>query len=139
MFLLLSVLAAPSHAAEFSVIGSLVREHHVDPGARAEGTITVRNDGDTTARLVVSLRDFHFDADGTNDYADPMSLPRSNAGWVRFSPSQITLEPDESEQVHFRVEVPPDETLAGTYWSLLMVEPAVPEPVVSVAIEPKSR
>ncbi|MFN7143884.1 MAG: hypothetical protein ACK4YP_08925 [Myxococcota bacterium] len=128
-FLLPLLAALPCHAGGFSVVGSLVRENAVDVGGHVEGTILVRNDSDERQQIVVYQRDYRFAADGANDYVDPGTHERSNSAWIKLTPSQLTLEPDETERIHYRLDVPLDPDLAGTYWSLIMVEPAVVAPL----------
>lgn len=127
--LLLALAASsPAHAASFSVVGSLVREDTLEPGGSVEGWLDVRSHSDEALSLVVSSRDFLSQADGTNFYGEQGSVERSNGAWISFTPHQLTLEPGATQRVHYRVDVPDDAALAGTFWSLLMVEPAVPEP-----------
>lgn len=129
MTLLLPLLAMlPCHAGGVSVVGSLVRESTVDIGGHVEGTVVVRNDSDERQQIVVYQRDYRFQAGGANEYTAPGTHERSNSAWIRLTPSQLTLEPDETERIHYRVDVPLDAELDGTYWSLLFVEPAVVAP-----------
>jgi hypothetical protein len=114
--------ASPASAAEVSVVGSLVREHVQRAGDRAEGVILVRNN-DTVARdVVVHPVDYRFFADGSNDFAEPGSLERSNAAWVQFSPNQTLVPARSTTPVYYSVTVPDDAELQGSYWSVLMVE-----------------
>jgi hypothetical protein len=132
-FLLSVLLALPSFASDFSVVGPLVREDHLDPGQRTAGTILVRNNSDSAQQLMVYRRDYLFHADGTNEYLEPATTARSNAAWVDFTASELILEPHGTERLHYRVDVPLDPKLAGTYWSLLMIEPSAVEPLETAA------
>jgi hypothetical protein len=125
---LLSLLSEPASAASFSVVGSLVREATLEPGGSVEGWLEVQSHADEPQSLVVSLRDYTSEADGSNEYGAPGSVARSNTAWISFTPRQLTLEPHETQRVHYRVDVPGEEDRDGTFWGLLMIEPAVPEP-----------
>jgi hypothetical protein len=123
------LLASPMSHAQISVRGPLSNDIEVRPGAIYTGQVTVANETDTPQQARLYLTDYHFQADGTNDYATPGSTPRSNADWIQFTPSVLTLPPGESLPVQYTVTVPAD-SLDGSYWSLLMVEavpPGAPE------------
>ncbi|MDB6056440.1 MAG: hypothetical protein JWO95_284 [Verrucomicrobiales bacterium] len=117
-----------------SVVGSLARTQDVEPGKTFEGDIMVQNNGDTAADVRIHQRDYLFLANGQNTYGDPGSAPRSNAGWFTVSPPRLTVRPHESLSVHYRGTAPANPLLNGTYWSIIVVEPATPPPS---SIDPK--
>jgi hypothetical protein len=55
-------------------------------------------------------------------YAEPGSEERSNAAWITYTPNLVTMPAKERSEVSYRVKVPADATLDGTYWSLILVE-----------------
>lgn len=120
--LALLLLAPLAGGAGVVVVGSLTREHEVQPGRTYEGAIEVRNPGDAPAEIRTYQTDYFFYADGTVLYGEPGRLPRSNAKWITFSPQQATIPPGESVVVRYTIAVPADDTMTGTWWSLLMVE-----------------
>lgn len=123
------LVASPMSHSQISVRGPLSNDLEVRPGVTYDGEVVVANETDTPQQARLYLTDYHFQADGTNDYGDPGSSPRSNADWVQFTPSVLTIPPRESLPVQYTVTVPED-SLSGTYWSLLMVEavpPGAPE------------
>ena len=119
------LLAAASAAARpsIAVIGSFSHEFTAEPGKSYEGDIDLKNVGDTAGEVKIFSTDYTFSADGRTAYGDPGLLPRSNARWITFSPSQLTVPPGETLSVHFTLQVPDDPSLRGTYWSVLIVEP----------------
>ena len=142
----LAALAAPA-AAQITVIGDAVEEHAVRPGQTVSGTIRLRNTGGRAEEAKVYLSDYTFSADGRTAYGAPGSLPRSSARWVAFSPSQVRIAPGEEATVGYTVTVPADASLAGSYWTTLMVEgiaagsaeSTVPGARVQVGIRPTVR
>jgi len=61
---------------------------------------------------------------------EPGSIQRSNARWLTLSPLQTVIPAGESVTIRFAAQVPSDQTLRGTYWSVIMVElvpPSAPE------------
>ncbi|MCI0706274.1 MAG: hypothetical protein L0Y80_02150 [Ignavibacteriae bacterium] len=108
---------------QVSVIGELSQDRDARPGDRYEGTITVRNDTDVPQDAKVYQTDYLFRFDGTNDYGTPPpSHSRSNAEWVTFNPSFLTIPPQATMTINYTVNVPVGNPLVGTYWSMLMVE-----------------
>ncbi len=112
-------------SAQVSVIGDLSQDKDARPGETYSGVIVVRNDTNEPQEAKIYQTDYSFQFDGTNNYGDPGTLPRSNARWISFSPSYLTIPPQGTMAVNYSVAVPRDATdpkLAGTYWSMLMVE-----------------
>jgi len=126
LLILLAVILLPAGAgAQVSVIGELSQDRDVRPGETYTGVIVVRNDTKESQEAKVYQTDYLFQFNGTNNYGEPGSTPRSNAKWITFSPAYITLPPEATIAVNYTVTVP--KTLAGaapigTYWSMLMVE-----------------
>lgn len=117
--------------AGFQVLGSLSREARAEPGARLSGRILVHNTGTEVLELEASQSDYWFSAEGTNRYGAPGSEPRSNARWIHVSPKQLRVPAGETLSFTYEVAVPADESLSGSYWSIVMVapilQPLVPE------------
>jgi hypothetical protein len=90
-----------------------------------------------TARIYQT--DYLFFADGTSHYDEPGTLPRSNARWLSVGPTTVTVAPHATVPVHYTVTVPTGEALAGTYWSMIMVEGVPKESQDPLTITPSSR
>lgn len=112
--------------AQISVIGELSQDRETRPGEKYDGVIVVKNDTNEPQEAKIYQTDYLFHFSGTNNYGEPGTMPRSNAKWVTFSPSYLTVPPQSTVTVNFTVTIPPtmaDGTkLVGTYWSMLMVE-----------------
>jgi hypothetical protein len=125
MLIFASAIACTPARSQVSVIGDLSNDKEVKPGERYDGIITVKNDSDEPQEVKVYQTDYSFACDGTNNYADPGTLVRSNAKWLSFSPSFFTIPPRSTAAVNYTVQVPPesaDKRLVGSYWSMLMIE-----------------
>lgn len=119
---LLGVTAALAPAtAQITVRSPLADDRHVTPGETYEGTLLVRNESSEPQQAKLYQTDYLFQSDGSNRYDLPGTNPRSNAGWVELGERLLTLAPGETVPVTYRVRVPAEE-VAGSYWSLLMVE-----------------
>jgi len=108
--------------ASISIVGSLTREYTVSPGERIRGTITIHNTGEKMAKAKIYLRDYMFFCDGHSEFGEPGEEKRSNAQWVRFNPTYLTVPPQEKMKINYIISIPRKQTLHGTYWSVLMIE-----------------
>lgn len=103
-------------------ISSLTHERQAMPGETYNGTIEIVNNSPDAAIVKVYQTDYQFQSDGSNSFGIAGELPRSNAAWVDFSPNRITIPPYSTYLVNYSVKVPANDSLSGTYWSMMMVE-----------------
>jgi hypothetical protein len=121
--LALTLMLAGSAARAVSVLGGLTQQITLAPGEKKEGTIKLLNKEDVVARVRISQTDYAFFADGRTLYDEPGTSNRSNAKWIDVSPMNVTIPPQESVSIFYEITAPNDPGLAGTYWSVIMVEP----------------
>lgn len=103
--------------------GDLTREFRLQPGQSAEGRFVLLNASNDTTSARVYLTDYRYTADGNTTYDEPGTLPRSCAPWIEVADRQPELKAGESRSISFRVAVPREVRLSGTYWCLVMIEP----------------
>ncbi|MBO6574828.1 MAG: hypothetical protein JJ896_05400 [Rhodothermales bacterium] len=131
LILLLCVLSVPAAVqAQISIRTALSDDRRVAPGTTYDGVVEVWNETDVIQQAKVYQTDYRFFADGTNVYGEPGSEPRSNALWTQVSAGTITIPPQQSVPVNYRVAVPESVNGAepeGSYWSMIMVEAVPPE------------
>ncbi len=104
------------------IVGSLTHEKEAAAGESYQGVIFIRNPLQESAEVKIYQTDYLFFSDGRSTYGEPGKIERSNAKWISFSPHRLVIPPEDKSAVEYSVKVPDDETLAGTYWSMLMVE-----------------
>lgn len=109
--------------ARIAVMGDLSHERVSAPGETYSGTIVVRNLEDFPEEVKIYQTDYLFNCEGKSFYDEPGNFSRSNAGWITFSPKRLLIPPKEEMSIQFVVQVPASDSLFGTYWSVLMVEP----------------
>jgi len=122
MLLSLVLMLAIAADAGAAVLGGLTREETATIGQTYGATIVLNNKALEPQEVKLYQTDYLFFCDGTTQYGEAGKLKRSNADWVTFSPSWLTIPPKGQAVVNYTVEVPDDKSLAGTYWSMLMVE-----------------
>lgn len=113
--------------ASVQVVGGLSRRLTLAPGEEGQGRVLVHNPGARAQLVRAYLTDYQTFADGTTRYGEPGRQARSNAPWVHLIPAEQVVGPGGSASFHFVVRVPADDTLNGTHWSMLMLEPVAPE------------
>ncbi|MCS7239649.1 MAG: hypothetical protein NZ651_00105 [Candidatus Bipolaricaulota bacterium] len=133
VFLSLVVGGQPMPVVEIE--GGLRHEFFVEPGRTYSGEIVVRSKSEGVVTVNVSIRDFLMYADGRVAYAEPGTNPRTNAGWLEVFPKQFTLGPGEETVVRYRINVPADPMLRGSYWCVILITPAAPAPPLAGAGE----
>ena len=57
-----------------------------------------------------------------DSYEEPGTAGRSNASWIRLGQSIVEIPPGSRISVPYRIQVPDDAGLVGTYWSMVMAE-----------------
>ncbi len=115
---------SPAAAQGFS-IASIREEFLVSPGGKLIGAIPVTNTSDEPVSVRIYVADwvrvseqtsgYGFDEEGGNE-------PRSFLDWMTFGPERLTLEPGETREVTYEVNVPDDLELAGSYWGVIFIE-----------------
>ncbi len=105
------------------VLNGLSHEHFLDPTQAEQGVIRIKNDGDKAEMITVYQRDLEFNYKGQTFYHDPSTLKRSNAEWMVINPLSLLLGPSEEAEIIYSITVPDNDSLFGTYWSAIMIEP----------------
>jgi hypothetical protein len=120
------LVIANTSAAGLAIVGGLSRVVNCVPGQEVEHEIVLRNSDDEDVLVRLYPTDYTFFADGRSIYGEPGSAERSNAKWFELSAEWITVPARSEASVYYRGRVPAGESLHGTYWSVLMVEPLGP-------------
>lgn len=137
-FILIFLIAnVTGSMASIMVLNGLTHENHVSPGDSYVSGIEIQNASDQEKSVRLYQVDYRYVAGGESFYDEPGTLPRSNARWVEVSSLLVTLQPNETRMVDFEVSVPQNDSLNGTYWSVIMVEgieadPTRPQSGVSI-------
>ena len=123
---LLILLLPFSSKASIEVVGSLRHVHKGVAGDVYKGEIKIQNTGSTDQEIKVYQTDLLYNYKDFTYYNTPVSQPRSNANWIKFSPKTAVVKANSSMYVQYTVTIPHSDTLKGTYWSVLMVEGVSP-------------
>lgn len=124
LVLMLCTLATLPQASTAQVIltSNPLLQRTAAAGERYEGKIELTNSSKVPQEAKLYQTDYSSTADGRTGYGPPGSSPRSNAAWVSLSASRVMIPAGGKATVTYVVTVPTVTSLAGTYWSMLMVE-----------------
>ncbi len=128
LFLLLvfKVLFATTSFSAIIILNGLSHKFKVQGGVVYKGVIEVSNTDLTAQAVKLYQTDYTFKSDGSSDYGLPGSLKRSNASWIELGENMFTLVGKEKRVINFQITVPNNDSLFGTYWSVIMVEGLTP-------------
>lgn len=125
--LLLLILIIPLGCfASVEVIGSLKQVYTSNPGELIKGQILIQNNDATDQEVKIYQTDYLFNYQDNTYYNDLGSNPRSNAGWIEYSPKTVVLKSKEARNIDYEITVPKKDSINGTYWSIIMVEGVTP-------------
>jgi hypothetical protein len=82
----------------------------------------------STGEQIVNLYQTNMQTSYTGEtfYSDTLKNARSNIKWITMSSLNVTLSDEEQRIIEFEINVPKNDALFGTYWSVIMVEPRDP-------------
>ncbi|MBA3817139.1 MAG: hypothetical protein H0X29_11600, partial [Parachlamydiaceae bacterium] len=86
--------------------------------------ITLNNDTDQAELIELKKCDYANNCDGQHFFDQVGTQARSNASWINLNTNRIHLGPREKADIYISIEVPNQKTLKGSYWSVLLIEPA---------------
>jgi hypothetical protein len=113
----------PAGAGSVQLASPLRQVVTVAPGGNYKGEIVLVNGGNQTATVQVSQVDFLPTEEGAS-YPDPGSLPRSNADWLEVGRSDVQIPAGAEVTVPYSIKMPNDPSLAGSYWSMILLTPS---------------
>lgn len=127
--LFLCLFVVSSIDASVEVIGSLKHSFVCTPGQTVSGQIRIQNSEDQDQEVRIYQTDYMYNYQDQTFYDEPGTAngnKRSNAAWVDYSPKTVVLKAKESTNVDFQIKVPANDSIKGTYWSIIMVEGVSP-------------
>lgn len=124
--LFLFVFYTVSATAAVEVVGSLKHVQSAKPGDVVKGEIKIQNNDLTDQEIRVYQTDLLYNLQENTFYDEPGGNKRTNANWIQYSPKTVILKSKESRNIEYEITVPKNDSLKGTYWSVLMVEGVAP-------------
>ena len=104
------------------VSSDLIYIGQFNPGDTTRVKITMTNNGNEPELVDLKLNDYACNCEGTHFFDPVGTQPRSNSGWISHTP-RLTLGPGEAVDYYYSINIPSDQNLEGSYWSVLLIEP----------------
>ena len=124
IFIFVFLVHLPQAHAGLRVKEGLTREFTVSTSDTIDKKISIENTGNEPQDVKVYLRDYFYNREGITKYREPGTTYRSNADWIQLNPEKaVTVPPQSETNINYTINVPDDDGLYGTYWSMIMVEP----------------
>jgi len=120
------LITPPFIMGSIVVLNGLTHENTVNRGETYNGSIDIQNTADSEKSVRVYILDYTFNFSGESKHDVPGTVARSNSGWITYNPQLLNLAAGEKATIAFEVKVPDNDTLIGTYWSVIMVEGIIP-------------
>lgn len=108
--------------ANIVVLNGLTHENRGQPGETYRGTIQIQNIGKREKSARIYLKDYWFSYAGESKHDPAGTMERSNAKWITYNPELLTLDSNEIATIDYEIKIPDNDSLIGTYWSVIMVE-----------------
>lgn len=115
--------ASPADTTSVRLASPLRQVLSVAPGGSHQGEIVLVNGSDQATTVQVSQVDFLPTEEGSS-YPEPGTLPRSNADWLEVVRRDVQIPAGEQVVVPYSIRVPNDSSLAGSYWSMILLTPS---------------
>ena len=95
------------------------------PGTAGSETLSIKNDGNSSIAINITLHDWGFDENNMVAVKDPGTTPYSCASWIDISPKEILIEANKRKEVIITVRVPEDAV--GGHYAALAIEAIPPK------------
>jgi hypothetical protein len=128
-------LSQPAQAVQVS--GETTRVHAAARGQVIESVVILRNPAAVSERVRVYLTDYVDDSRLGWQFPGAGTLARSSAPWIDLLQTEVTLGPGEERGIFYRIAVPHEPEIRGTYWSSIMVEPQTAQAIDVTAEDPE--
>lgn len=131
LFLILLFSSFYSNDLKSLQVNNLSCLENLTPGSKKQVRITLTNDRSVPEKLEFKLVDYACNSDGKHFFGETISEGasekywRSSKEWIQLGQNHITLDPGETRDVYYIIEVPESNSseLNGSYWNVLLIEP----------------
>ncbi len=109
------------------VSNGLTHIHESSVGNTIRGRIEVKNIGELPEKIIISKQDIlKFCNPGSPDNPQILNHDRSLNDWIDISVLEKELSPGEEFSIIYDIAIPENDSLLGSYWTMVIVEIARP-------------
>jgi P pilus assembly chaperone PapD len=113
--------AIPAEAQMSLMVSPIRVEHQVKPGTNETNVIEVRNEASEPTRVTIHPEDWTVDRKGNVSFSRLAGDPYSCGNWLQINPTDFRLDPGQSRQIRYALNVPADAREAG-YRAAIVLE-----------------
>lgn len=103
------------------VLNGLTHEYSGQPGETVSGEVILINSSSENQRVTFDLNDAIFSCTANRFFTKDSTHIQSSRNWFVGDLMDRTLYPKEKFVYRFKIVIPHDETLVGSFWSMLMI------------------
>jgi hypothetical protein len=122
IYLLFFLLTSPL-TGQIVVNSKLKQIYKASPGQKIVGSVQVTNSSEESCDCRFYTQDMVALVDGKYEYLEGGTLPRSASSWIKFHQDTIAIPSKVQGEVSYTLQVPQNNSLSGTYWTMILVEP----------------
>ncbi len=126
VWLLLSLIMNLFLKCDALQVSGLSYINSLKPGETANFTVTLTSDKDTSEIVEFKLCDYWCNSEGQHYFEDIGLQIRTNAKWISLGAPREIINPGEQKNINVTINVPKNNGLLGSYWSVLLIEPNDP-------------
>ncbi len=124
IFFTLIFICSTCHIECLVVANDLIYHGKLSHGESARVKISLVNESEAIEQVDFKLSDYSCNCQGQHFFDSPGTQVRSNSSWIQLNTTREVLQPKEKADFYFTIKVPKDPQLNGSYWSVLLIEPA---------------
>jgi hypothetical protein len=106
---------------EIIIQDEMTKIFNVTKGESGNGYISVYNQSLQNTSIKITQADYTYNEQGESFFLEPGKFYRSNSTWIK-APSTLMIPAGRSVQIPFTFSTPNNNTLIGSYWSILLIE-----------------
>jgi P pilus assembly chaperone PapD len=128
IFFAVCLLGVIPAQAQMSIMVTPIRvEHQVKAGTNETNIIEVRNEASEPTRIAVHAEDWTMDRKGNVSFSPAGGDPNSCANWLQINPTDFRLEPGQTRQVRYSLNVPAEAKDGGYRAAIALTGLPLPE------------
>lgn len=108
--------------AAIVVLNGLTHTHSLIHGKKTTGKVQIRNQSTKPTRVLIYKQDLIAACGQNVNYVDPNGFRQSLSPWLSTTVDEKLLGPNEEYVLFYAIELNDQESLKGSFWSVLMIE-----------------
>ena len=117
----LTLITSPSHA-NIIILKGLTNQHSANPGEIVKGEVLLYNTSNGPLHATLSAKDVLFYCNSSRVFKKNSQHKFSASDWLKISFNRITIAPKQVYTLSYKMIIPADPELKGSFWTALMID-----------------